>query len=74
MTLRRTVEATGTSHGTAYAEQFTTANTAISATPVQRTCAGSGAVRKLSSGMSRNTSHGALKPNASQFTLPRRSR
>ena len=74
MTLRRTVEVTGTSHGTAYAEQFTTANSTTSATPVQRTGASSGAVRKLSSGMSRNTSHGALKPSASQFTLPRRSR
>ena len=74
MTLRRTVEATGTSHGTAYAEQFTTANSATSATPAQRTGPNSGVVRKLSSGMSRNTSHGALKPSASQFTLPRRSR
>ena len=74
MTLRRTVEVTGTSHGTAYAEQFTTANSATSATPVQRTGASSGVVRKLSSGMSRNTSHGALKPSASQFTLPLRSR
>ena len=42
MTFRRIVEATGTSHGTAYAEQFTTANSATSATPVQRICASPG--------------------------------